>query len=72
MRMQDPDEKIKARQALVTGALADKLKLLSKLVVRRCATLAACVDRCVFMTSDCAKQCQLALGQVVCPQQVWA
>lgn len=33
MRIQDADEKIKARQALVTGGLGDKLKLLNKLVV---------------------------------------
>jgi glutathione S-transferase len=35
MRIQDADEKIKARQELVTGALADKLKLLTKLVESR-------------------------------------
>ena len=34
MRIQDPAEKVKARAELVTGALGDKLKLLSKLVVR--------------------------------------
>jgi hypothetical protein len=44
MRIQDADEKIKARQELVTGALADKLKLLTKLVVRSCATLALCLN----------------------------
>jgi hypothetical protein len=33
MRIQDPAEKVKARQELVTGALGDKLKLLSKLLV---------------------------------------
>jgi hypothetical protein len=35
MRIQDPAEKIKARQELVTGALGDKLKLLSKQLVSR-------------------------------------
>jgi hypothetical protein len=33
MRIQDADEKVKAREALVTGGLGDKLKLLSKLLV---------------------------------------
>lgn len=33
MRIQDPEEKLKARQDLVAGALGDKLKHLSKLVV---------------------------------------
>jgi hypothetical protein len=32
-RIQDPEAKIKARQELVAGALGDKLKLLTKLVV---------------------------------------
>jgi hypothetical protein len=32
-RIKDPEEKVKARQELVAGTLADKLKLLSKLLV---------------------------------------
>lgn len=35
MRIQDADEKVKARKELVTGALGDKLKLLTKLVESR-------------------------------------
>lgn len=35
MRIQDPDEKIKARQAAVAGPLGDKLKLLAKLLEGR-------------------------------------
>lgn len=35
MRIQDADEKVKAREALVTGGLGDKLKLLSKLLEAR-------------------------------------
>jgi glutathione S-transferase len=34
-KLKDAEEKLKARQELVTGALADKLKLLSKLVENR-------------------------------------
>lgn len=32
-KIQDPEEKVKARQELLAGGLNDKLKLLSKLVV---------------------------------------
>jgi hypothetical protein len=32
-KIKDPEEKVKARQELLAGALADKLKLLSKTVV---------------------------------------
>lgn len=39
-RIQDAEEKIKARQELVKGALADKLNLLVKLVVRASSWLA--------------------------------
>lgn len=32
-KIKDPEEKVKARQELLAGALADKLKLLSKVIV---------------------------------------
>jgi hypothetical protein len=35
-KIQDPAEKARARQDLLAGALGDKLKLLSKLVVSLC------------------------------------
>jgi hypothetical protein len=35
-KIQDADEKIKARQEIVKGALADKLTLLSKHIEGRC------------------------------------
>jgi len=40
-KIQDAEEKAKARQELVAGALGDKLKLLSKLVVSEAVRHAA-------------------------------
>jgi hypothetical protein len=43
-KIKDPEEKVKARQELLAGPLADKLKLLSKTVVssRRSSSAETC------------------------------